>query len=109
MIDEKPIRTRYQAVRRSLDERGRRLHAAAEALTAGHGGVAATSRATKVARSTIGRGIKDLSLTLANLGGARESQFCRVKEYGGEFCHCLGLAVTVKKLTRPIFFASNDR
>src|ERR1035438_2916826 len=60
MIDEKPIRTRYQAVRRSLDERGRRLHAAAEALTAGHGGVAATSRATKVARSTIGRGIKDL-------------------------------------------------
>src|SRR6202166_2048822 len=40
--------------------RGRRLHAAAEALTAGHGGVAATSRATKVARSTIGRGIKDL-------------------------------------------------
>src|SRR5271167_2918362 len=60
MIDEKPIRTRYQAVRRSLDERGRRLHAAAEALTAGHGGLAATSRATKVARSTIGRGIKDL-------------------------------------------------
>src|SRR5271163_4171660 len=60
MIDEKPIRTRYQAVRRSLDERGRRLHAAAEALTAGHGGVAATSRATRVARSTIGRGIKDL-------------------------------------------------
>ena len=36
------------------------MHAAAEALTAGHGGVAATSRATKVARSTIGRGIKDL-------------------------------------------------
>src|SRR5271156_2966979 len=46
--------------RSRLDERGRRLHAAAEALTAGHGGVAATSRATKVARSTIGRGLKDL-------------------------------------------------
>jgi len=60
MIDENPIRIRYQAVRRSLDERGRRLHAAAEAITAGHGGVAAASRATKVARSTIGRGIKDL-------------------------------------------------
>jgi hypothetical protein len=25
-----------------------------------------------------------------------------------EFCHCLGLAGTVKKLTRPIFDASND-
>src|SRR5450631_1871902 len=52
MIDEKPIRTRYQAVRRSLDERGRRLHAAAEALTAGHGGVAAT----RAARSPASRG-----------------------------------------------------
>jgi hypothetical protein len=60
MIDEKPILTRFQAVRSSLDERGRRLHAAAEALSAGHGGVAAAARATKVARSTIGRGIKDL-------------------------------------------------
>ena len=60
MIDEKPICTRYQAVRSSLDERGRRLHAAAEAISAGGGGVAAAARATKVARSTIGRGIKDL-------------------------------------------------
>jgi hypothetical protein len=60
MINENPIRDRYQAVRPSLDERGRRLHAAAEAITAGYGGVAAASRATKVARSTIGRGIKDL-------------------------------------------------
>jgi hypothetical protein len=36
------------------------LHAAAEAVSAGYGGVAAAARATKVARSTIGRGIKDL-------------------------------------------------
>jgi hypothetical protein len=60
MIDERPIRTRYQAVRSSLSERGRRLHAAAEAVSAGHGGIAAASRATKVARSTISRGLKDL-------------------------------------------------
>jgi hypothetical protein len=46
---------------------------------------------------------------LANLGSARESVFCRVNGYGGEFCHCLGFAVTVKKLTQPIFRASNDR
>jgi hypothetical protein len=26
-----------------------------------------------------------------------------------EFCHCLGLAETVTKLTHPIFDASNDR
>ena len=60
MIDETPIRSRYHAVRPSLNERGRRLHAAAEAVSAGYGGVAAASRATKVARSTIGRGVKDL-------------------------------------------------
>jgi hypothetical protein len=36
------------------------LCAAAEAKTAGYGGVAAAARATKVARSTIGRGLKDL-------------------------------------------------
>src|ERR1700683_5714895 len=60
MIDENPIRGRYHAVRRSLDERSRRLHAAAEATAAGYGGIAAASRATKVARSTIGRGLNDL-------------------------------------------------
>ena len=60
MIDESPVRIRYEAVRSSLDERGRRLAAAAEAKAAGYGGIAATARATKVARSTIGRGLKDL-------------------------------------------------
>nr|WP_294508289.1 hypothetical protein [uncultured Rhodopila sp.] len=60
MIDEHPIRIRFQAVGPSLDERSRRLNAAAEAVSAGHGGVAAASRATKVARGTIGRGLNEL-------------------------------------------------
>jgi hypothetical protein len=60
MIDESPLRIRYDSVRSSLDERGRRLSAAAEAKAAGYGGIAASARATKVARSTIGRGLKDL-------------------------------------------------
>ena len=55
----------------SLDERGRRLHAAAEAVSAGHGGIAAASRATKVARSTIGRGLKDLNEPASLTGGVR--------------------------------------
>jgi hypothetical protein len=71
MIDEHPIRTRYQAVRASLDERRRRLHTAAEAVSAGYGGVAAASRATKVARSTIRRGIKDLKEPAALTGRVR--------------------------------------
>ena len=49
------------AVARDLDERSRRLLVAAEAKTAGHGGIAAASRATGIARSTIGRGLKDLT------------------------------------------------
>ena len=48
------------ARRSSLDERGRRLSAAAEAKAAGYGGIAAASHVTKLARSTIGRGLEDL-------------------------------------------------
>ncbi len=44
-----------------LDERGRRLLAASEARAAGYGGIAAVSRATGLAASTIGRGLKDLA------------------------------------------------
>lgn len=61
MVDGSAIGARYAAVRRSLNERGRRLFAAAEAHTAGHGGITASARATGIARSTIGRGLKDLA------------------------------------------------
>src|SRR5271170_4918052 len=60
MVDASAIGERYAAVRRSLNERGRRLFAAAAARTAGHGGISASARATGIARSTIGRGLKDL-------------------------------------------------
>src|SRR5260370_42707807 len=61
MIDTSSIRERFTAVARDLNERSRRLLVAAEAKTAGHGGIAAASRATGGARSTIGRGLKDLA------------------------------------------------
>src|SRR5229473_8282578 len=61
MIDTSMIRERFTAVEPDLNERSRRLLAAAEAKTAGYGGIAAASRATGVARSTIGRGLKDLA------------------------------------------------
>ncbi len=61
MIDTSVIRARFTAVERDLSERSRRLLAAAEAKTAGHGGIAAASLATGMARSTIGRGLKDLA------------------------------------------------
>ena len=71
MIDESPLRVRYEALRSSLNERGRRLNAAAEARAAGYGGIAAAARVTKVARSTIGRGLKDLQNPASLTGEVR--------------------------------------
>ena len=64
MIDETAIRLRYEALRAGLDERGRRLFAAAEARAAGFGGVTAVARATGIARSTINRGLRDLAASV---------------------------------------------
>ena len=61
MIDSTAIRDRYAALSAHLDERGRRSFAAAEARAAGYGGIAAVSRATGIAASTIGRGLKELA------------------------------------------------
>jgi Rhodopirellula transposase DDE domain len=61
MVDADAIRERYAALSPQLDERGRRCFAASEARAAGYGGIAATARATGIARSTIGRGLKDLA------------------------------------------------
>jgi hypothetical protein len=63
MIDEESLRkleARQAAILPRLDERQRRLFAASEARAAGHGGMAAVSRVTRIAASTIGRGLKEL-------------------------------------------------
>ena len=61
MIDLTPIRARFASLSPHLDERERRLLAATEARLAGYGGIAAVVRATGVAASTIGRGLRDLA------------------------------------------------
>ena len=61
MIDEDAIRYRWEHVGCKLDERGRRMFAAAEVRTAGWGSLAAVARVTGLARSTIGRGKGDLA------------------------------------------------
>jgi hypothetical protein len=60
VIDESSIRQRFEALFPVLDERGLRRFAAAEARAAGHGGVSAVMRVTGLARSTIGRGLREL-------------------------------------------------
>jgi hypothetical protein len=60
VIDVAAIKLRYEALSPMLDERGRRRFAAAEALAAGWGGLAAVCEATGIARSTIGYGLREL-------------------------------------------------
>jgi len=76
MIDAAAITARFDALSPFLDERERRLLAASEARAAGRGGVAAVSRATGIARSTIGRGLADLRARAVRLGN-------RVRRAGG--------------------------
>ena len=73
MIDEDGIRYRWETVGRKLDERGRRMLAAAEVRTAGWGGLAVVSRITGLARSTINRGEDDLEATPLPRGQVRRA------------------------------------
>src|SRR5512145_585197 len=68
MIDAEALRTRYRRFADFLDERGRRLYAANEALALGRGGVTAVSAASGIARSTINRGIAELKAGSNELG-----------------------------------------
>ena len=61
MINEAALRHQYALLRPSLDERGRRLFAATQAQALGRGGIAVVARATGVAPSTIGRGLREIA------------------------------------------------
>ena len=74
---EEKIRQRYEAVRGTLTERARRLFIAGEAMTFGFGGIAAASRATGMAPSAIGRGIKEVQAIEAGEGPALSGQRSR--------------------------------
>jgi hypothetical protein len=76
MIDPEPIRIRFHAAAPFLDERGRRIFAAAEAKAAGAGGISAAAKATGIARSTIRRGLADLAAGAGAIPG-------RVRRPGG--------------------------
>ena len=60
VIDEEAIGERFRALAGELNERQRRLWAAAEARSCGRGGITATSRATGMNVETIRIGIREL-------------------------------------------------
>ena len=60
MTTEDVIRTKYEALASSLNERTRRLWAATEAAALGRGGIALVMRATGMAFNTIHRGMREM-------------------------------------------------
>src|SRR5437879_4070024 len=60
MQDVGTIRAKFEALRPYLDERRRRLWAAAEAMALGHGGMTAVATATGLQRATIRVGVREL-------------------------------------------------
>jgi len=62
VIDEQAIGERFRLLREKdvLDERRRRLWAAAEAVSHGYGGIAAVARATGLDQETVRRGVREL-------------------------------------------------
>jgi hypothetical protein len=74
LVDESGIRERWLVVEQELDERGRRMWAAAEARSHGWGGIAAVVRATGISEATVRRGIAEVqSAERAPAGRVRRS------------------------------------
>ncbi len=100
MLDAEGIRCRYEALVSYLDERGRRLFAAAEARAAGRGGIALVSEITGIAPSTIGRGLAELD------GRQPAAAVNRVRRRGGGRKPATeqqpGLLAALKALVEPV-------
>jgi transposase len=65
-MDTDAIKQRFTSLEPFLNERQRRLAAAAEAQALGYGGISAVARATGVSRRAIAQGLKELAAPAAN-------------------------------------------
>ena len=74
------IREKFEALRPLLNERTRRLWAAAEARALGRGGIACVVRATGLAPGTVRRGLRELQ---GGLAGQEPGDRARVRRRGG--------------------------
>ena len=79
---ESTIRERYQILEWALDERLRRLYAAAEAKVLGHGGISIVQKATGVARGSIKQGLKELSPS-QRMEASEDDSIRRIRRKGG--------------------------
>src|SRR5215472_5542855 len=69
MVDRKQVRNRFRSLQKHLDERARRLFAAAESEAIGRGGISAVSAATGISRRVIRQGKKELHARAGKLEG----------------------------------------
>jgi DDE family transposase len=78
MIPEQELRAKYEAIFPRLDERQRRVIAAADALFLGRGGVSRVSHASGLSRTTLHRGLAELhtqsqaETRIRHVGGGRK-------------------------------------
>lgn len=79
---ESAIKKRYQSLEFVLDEKLRRLFAAAEAKVLGHGGITLVQKATGVARNSIKQGLKELSSS-QKTEALSDSSNKRIRRQGG--------------------------
>lgn len=73
MISEKDLRVKYAGIFSLLDERQRRIVAAADAISLGRGGVSKVARASGLSRTTVHSGITELRTQGAPVERVRKS------------------------------------
>ncbi len=76
------VQEKYERLSRMMNERLKRRWAACEALTIGRGGISAVSEATRMSRTTIRKGIREIQEEFPDLAEDVASQRCR-REGGG--------------------------
>ena len=82
METEKRLRQKWRLLKATMDERGRRLWAGAEADVIGWGGVAAVARATGMAISTVRKGRDEAR------AGARRDDVVKTRRSTGKRPYC---------------------
>jgi transposase len=99
LVDLKQVKARFRRLRKHLDERTRRLFAAAESEAMGRGGISAISVATGISRQVIREGIKELHARGTQPEG-------RVRRPGGGRKQAVeedpSLLVDLEKLLEPV-------
>ena len=86
VADTAAITARYEALKPILDERTRRLVAAAESRAIGKGGISSDSKATGISRPVIRQGIAELRDPASRGSGPHPPAGRRAEEGDGQGC-----------------------